>query len=133
MSNDPFDLANFTLTPEQIAQLAPFQKQPKSKPQLSRSRRPAGTRFIQLPYERALAAAGRLKHAPMAVLIEVGYLAFKAHGKPVPLANKALRAVGIDHEAKTRALHQLIKVGVVTVIWRGRGRSPLVSLRWDLI
>jgi hypothetical protein len=47
MSNDPFDLANFTLTPEQIAQLAPFQKQPKSKPQLSRSRRPAGTRFIQ--------------------------------------------------------------------------------------
>jgi len=133
MSADPFDLANLKLTPAQIGELAPFQKQPKAKPRLPRSRRQAGTRFVQLPYERALAAAGQLGHAPMAVLIEVDYLAFKAHGKPVPLANKALQSVGIDHEAKTRALHRLTQAGVVTVIWRGRGRSPLVSLRWDAI
>lgn len=131
MNNDPFDLAKLKLTPEQIAKLAPFQKQPKSKPRAPRSRRQAGTRFVQLPYERALAAAGQLGHAPMAVLIEVAYLAFKAHGKPVPIANRALRAVGIDHEAKTRALRQLEKASVVTVIWRGNGRSPLASLRWD--
>ena len=131
MSDDPFDLAKLKLTPEQITKLAPFQKQPKPKPQLPRPRRQAGTRFIQLPYERALAAAGQLGHAPMAVLIEVAYLAFKAHGKPVPIANKTLRTVDIDHEAKTRALRQLEKAGLVTVVWRGPGRSPLVSLRWE--
>ncbi len=130
--NDPFDLAKLKLTPEQIAKLAPFQEQPKSKPRLPRSRRQAGTRFIQLPYERTLAAAAQLKNAPMAVLIEIGYLAFKAHGKPVPLANKALRTLGVGHhEAKMRALRRLEKAGFVTVVWRGKGRSPLVSLRWD--
>lgn len=131
MNTDPFDLAKLKLTPEQITELAPFQKKSKPKPRLPRSRRQAGTLFVQLPYERALTAAGRLGHAPMAVLIEIGYLAFKAHGKPVPVANGTLAAVGIDHEAKTRALRQLEKAGVVTVIWRGNGRSPLVSLRWD--
>lgn len=131
MNKDPFDLAKFKLTPEQIAKLAPFQKRPKSKPRLPRSRRQAGTRFVQLPYERALAAAGQLGHAPMAVLIEIAHLAFKAHGKPAPLANRALRAVGIDHEAKTRALRRLEAAGLLTVVWRGNGRSPLVSLRWD--
>ncbi len=131
MSNDPFDLAKLNLTPEQVAEFAPLQKKPKSKPQLPRSQRQAGKRFVQLPYERALATAGRLGHAPMAVLIEVAYLTFKAHGEPVPIANKALRAVGIDHEAKTRALHRLVMAGALRVIWRGRGRSPLAALRWD--
>jgi hypothetical protein len=131
MSHDPFDLTKLKLTPEQIAKLAPFQKKAKAKPQLPRSRRQTGTRFIQLPYERTLAAAGQLGHAPMAVLVEVAYLAFKAHSKPVPLANKVLRSAGIDRWAKTRALRQLEKAGAVTVIWRSNGRSPLVSLRWD--
>ena len=131
MSNDPFDLAKLKLTPEQITELAPFQRKSKLKPRLPQSRRQAGTRFIQLPYERALAAAGQLGHAPMAVLVEVAYLAFKAHGKPVPIANKTLRTIGIDRWAKTRALRQLETAGIITVTRRNRGRSPLVSLRWD--
>ena len=132
MSDDPFDLAKLKLTPEQITKLAPFQKQPKPKPQLPRPRRQAGTRFIQLPYERALAAAGRLGNVPMAVLVEIAYLAFKAHGKPVPLANRALRTAGVGHhEVKVRALRRLERAGLVTVVWRGKGKSPLVGLRWD--
>jgi hypothetical protein len=81
MSNDPFDLDKFKLTPEQIAKLAPFQKRSKSKPRLPRSHRQKGTKFIQLPYERTLAAAGRLGDVRIAVLIEIAYLAFKAHGE----------------------------------------------------
>jgi len=39
----------------------------------------------------------------MAVLVEIAYLAFKAHGKPVPLANRALRTAGVGHhEVKVR-------------------------------
>jgi hypothetical protein len=131
MNDDPFDLAKLKLTAEQITELAPFQKKSKSKPRLPRSRRQAGTTFIKLPYERALAAAGRLGNAPMAVLIEIGYLAFKAHGKLVPLANKALRAAGVTRWAKLRALRQLEAAGFVTVVWRAGGKSPLVSLRWE--
>lgn len=131
MSDDPFDLTKLKLTLEQSAELTPLQKKPKSKPRSGRSaHRPAGTKFIQLPYERTLAAAGRLGNAPLAVLIEVAHLAFKAHQKPVRLANKALRAIGIDHEAKTRALRQLEVAGLVAVAWRGKGRSPLVSILW---
>jgi hypothetical protein len=61
----------------------------------------------------------------MAVLIEVAYLTFKAHGEPVPIANKALRAVGIDHEAKTRALHRLVMAGALRVIWARPGEEPV--------
>jgi hypothetical protein len=130
VNTDPFDLAKLKLTPEQITKLAPFQKKSEPKPRAPRSaRRPIGGRFVQLPY--APAAAGRLKNPQLAVLIEIGYLAFKTHGKPVPLANKALRFAGVDHEAKTRALRQLEKAGWVEVTWRGRGKSPLVSLRWE--
>jgi hypothetical protein len=130
VNNDPFDLAKLKLTPEQIAKLAPFQKQPKSKPRAPRSaRRVAGGRFVQLPY--APAAAGRLRNPQLAVLIEIGYLAFKAHGKPAPLANRALQAAGVTRWAKLRALHQLEAAGFVTVVWRVGGKSPLVSLRWE--
>jgi hypothetical protein len=131
MSSDSFDLNKFKLSPEQVAQLAPLQKKSAPKARAPRSQRQAGTPFVQLPYRRALAVAGRLGVAPMAVLIEIGYLAFKAHGKPVPLANKTLATAGIDRWAKTRALRELEKAELVTVIWRGNGRSPLVSLRWD--
>jgi hypothetical protein len=129
MNNDPFDLTRLKLTPEQTAELAPLQKKPKPKPQLMRAARPAKTRFVQLPYD--LAAASRLKNAPLAVLLEVAYLTFKAHQKPVPLGNRALQAVGMSRWAKTRALRQLEIAGFVNVVWQSRGSSPLVSLRWN--
>jgi hypothetical protein len=131
MSGDALDLARFALTPEQAAEHAPLQKKPEPKRPRSAARRPAGARFVQLPYERTLAAAGQLGYAPLAVLIEVAFLAFKAHQKPVPLANKALRAAGIDNKAKTRALRRLETAGLVAVIWRGKGKSPLVSILWE--
>jgi hypothetical protein len=132
MSDEPFDLGRLKLTPEQTAELAPLQKKPNLKPRPGLSaRRSVGTKFVQLPYERTLAAAGRLGNAPLAVLTEVAYLAFKAHQKPVRLANKALQAAGIDHEAKTRALRRLEAAGLVAVAWRGKGRSPLVSILWE--
>jgi hypothetical protein len=130
MSGDPFDLGRFTFTPEQIAELTPLQKEPAK----SRAARPATRRtrgFVQLPYERTLAAAGQLGNAPLAVLIELAYRAFKTRQNPVPLSNKALQAVGISHDAKTRALQKLEAAGLVVITKRGRGKSPLVTIIWE--
>lgn len=131
MTDDPSDdLKKFVLTPELLAELGPLQKKPKPQPARP-ARAPRTGRFIQLPYERTLAAAGQIKAAPLAVLIELTWRRFKSHQNPVTLANKALRAVGISHEAKNRALRQLEAAGLITITWRGRGRSPLVTLLWE--
>jgi hypothetical protein len=123
MSGDPFDLGKFTFTPERIAELTPLQKKP-AKPRAARPATRRTGRFVQFPYERTLAAAGQLGNAPLAVLIELAYRAFKTRQNPVPLSNKALQAVGISHWAKARALRQLESVGLVAVTKRGIGKSP---------
>jgi hypothetical protein len=131
---DPFDQNRLALTPEQIVELAPLQKKP-AKPRSTQSVRPVRLatrrtgRFVQLPYEQALAAAGQIRSAPLAVLIELSYRVFKTQQNPVTLANKTLRSVGISHDAKTRALRQLEAAGLA-VSWRGRGKSPLVTILW---
>ena len=124
MSGDPLELGKFTFTPEQIAELTPLQK----KSAKARAARRTGAKFVMLPYERTLAAAGQLGNAPLAVLVELAYRAFKTRQNPVPLSNKALQAVGISHDAKTRALQQLEAAGLVRITKRGRGKSPLVTI-----
>jgi hypothetical protein len=120
---DPQDSTELTLTPEQAAELMPLQKH--SQP---RERRRSRTKFIMLPYEHTLAAAGRLQNAQLAVLVEIANQVFKTRQNPTPLPNAALRAAGLSRKAKLRALRQLEKVGLVKVSWRGR-KSPLVSIQ----
>lgn len=128
-TSDAFDLGVLALTPERLAELAPTQKQSHPRP---RKRLPSAKpeAFVMLPYERTLAAAGRLGDAPLAVLIEIGYRAFKAHRKQVPLANATLQSVGITRYAKLRALRRLEADGMIAVDWRGGRRTPLVTLSW---
>ena len=109
------------------SKLERLKSQAKTQPKRAPSRPEA---FVQLPYERTLAAAGQLGDAPLAVLVELAHRAFKTHQNTVPLANAALKAVGVSRDAKVRALRGLEAVGMVTVTWRGRGRSPLVTLPW---
>ena len=123
---DTFDLGALALTPETLAELAEARKQ--AQPKRVRPARPEA--FVKLPYERTLAAAGRLGNAPLAVLVELAYQAFKTHRNVVPLANAALRSVGVSRLAKLRALRQLEASGLVAVDRRGKGRSPLVTLLW---
>ena len=116
-------LDEISLTPEQVAELAPLQKK-VSRP------RPARAKFVQLPYELTLQAAGKLQNAQLAVLVELAHLRFKTHENPVPLTNTALRAAGIRRDVKLRALRQLREVGLVEVSWRGK-KSPLVTILWE--
>jgi hypothetical protein len=120
------DLRALALAPETLAELAEARKQA----QLKRVRPARPEAFVKLPYERTLAAAGRLGNAPLAVLVELAYQAFKTHRNVVPLANAALRSVGVSRLAKLRALRQLEASGLVAVGRRGKGRSPLVTRLW---
>ena len=124
---DAFDLRALALTSKTLTELAPTQKQPQPNPgkRLHHARPKA---FVKLPYERTLETAGRLGDAPLAVLVEVTYQAFRAHRNQVPLANAALQSVGITRYAKVRALHRLEAEGIIAVNWRGGRRTPLVTL-----
>ena len=100
-------------------------KQKQTRPQ----RAWQSTPFVQLPYEDALATAGKFHDVRWAILIELAYQVFKQHRNPVPLNNIALSAVGIRRDAKMRALRQLEAAGKVVISLRGK-RCPLVTLRW---
>jgi hypothetical protein len=129
LNDDDFDLDKLRLTPEMMTKRA----EAGSKIQPAKRLHPARPEaFIKLPYERTLAAAGKLQNAPLAVLAEVAYQAFKTHRKQVPLANAKLKSIGIKRDAKMRALRRLEAAGLVAVDWRGRGRSPLITLLWSV-
>ena len=85
--------------------------------------------FVKLPYESAMAIAGR-RDASLAVLIELAHLRFRRRESIVPLGNAALRAVGISPDAKVRALRRLEADGMVAVDWRGGKKTPHVTLLW---
>jgi len=123
MGDELFDLDKVALSPKQIADLAPLQKKSTAK---SRKRN-GKAKFVMLPYERTLAAAGKLKNATMAVLVELAHRRFKRHQNTVLLANEALTAVGVSRWAKDRALKQLEAVKLVKV-YRHKGRSPQVKI-----
>jgi hypothetical protein len=124
MTTDPARLPKLAgLTAEQIAELTPLQKSPQLKePRRSR------TKFVILPYEQTLQAAGQLQNAQLAVLVEIAHQVFKTHQNPAPLPNMALRAAGLSRKTKLRVLRQFEEAGLVTVTWRGR-KCPLVSIR----
>ena len=81
-------------------------------------------------YGRVLAGAGRLRDAPLAVLLVLAHRSFKMHSNTVPLGNKTLLSVGISPDAKVRALRGLEAVGMVSIDWRGGSQTPFVTLLW---
>ena len=81
-----------------------------------------------LPYEQTMEAAGKMKNAALAVLMELNHRRFKTHDNVVVLANSALSAVKISSKAKRHALRQLEVAGMVRVEWRGERKSPCVTI-----
>ena len=56
---------------------------------------------------------------------------FKTKKSSVTLTKTALRSVGVSYKAKLRTPRQLEFAGMIKVVWRGRRRSPLVSVLWN--
>jgi len=125
---DPFDLVR--IAPEQLPEMAAKQKPIGADKPPRRRRTLRADKFVMLPYEQILKAAGQLGNVSLALIIELAYLKFKKRVTLVPLTNVALRAIGIRRQAKVRALHRLEKVGLVKMVRRGK-RSVLVEILWE--
>ena len=86
--------------------------------------------FARIPHDRARALYQHIGGPAWMLLIELDRLIFEGRGKnPVKLTNRCWKAVGLSHDAKTRALHQLEAAGVISIEQRP-GHAPLVTHCW---
>jgi hypothetical protein len=133
MTTPPFDAKKLQLTKELQEELFAAQaaRAAAAGPRKLRRRTEKGAKFVMLPYEQTLAAAGRMKCAVLAVLIELTYQMFKTKRGEVVLTNSMLGPIGISYKAKLRALRQLEAAGMVKVAWSREKRSPRVTVLWD--
>lgn len=49
-------------------------------------------------------------------------------GRPVTVSSKQLKRLGLDRNAKARALHSLKRDGLIRILTGGRGRNPRVEI-----
>jgi hypothetical protein len=111
--DDPFDLRNLRLSPDQV--------------QASRTPRKIAKRrqhFIRVPFEsleRLKGAGGQV----YALALHLQYLHWKNNGAPIKLANGMLKIDGISRSTKWWALVELERRGLISINRRA-GRSPLI-------
>lgn len=93
-----------------------------------RRRAPTGQRFAMLTEERLrlLAKVGVRFPAAWPIYCYLLIVNWKNLHQPVKLTNKVLAELGISHDAKTRALPQLERVGLIKVEKVGR-QAPFVT------
>jgi hypothetical protein len=82
--------------------------------------------FIQVPLDRVAAAAKATNGRKMLVWLLILHRCWKENKRTVPVTNELVGKYGISSKAKTRALQQLERAGLITVEWRGR-RNPIVT------
>jgi hypothetical protein len=114
--DDPFDLANLRLLPEQVQTVT------RTPRKISQRR----AHFVRLPFgwiERLAGASGQTWNLAMHLL----YLHWRGAGKPIKLANGMLQIDGISRATKWRALAELEHRGLIT-IERRSGKSPLIHV-----
>jgi hypothetical protein len=88
--------------------------------------------FARIPHDKALELY-RLKISGHAwqVLIELDRIILKSRGRnPVRFYSPRLRAAGLNHQIRARALWHLERAGVIIIKRRGHGRSPWVFHTW---
>jgi hypothetical protein len=84
--------------------------------------------FIRGPFDQAqFCLAARLGRGPLVVWQLVHHLIRLTHRQEVAVPNGLLAACGIDRFAKTRALVQLERLGLISIT-RAKGRAPRISL-----
>jgi hypothetical protein len=115
IEDDPFDLGNLRLPPDQV-------KLPWTPRKITKRR----DHFIQVPFEwleRLNGAGGQV----YALALHLLYLHWKAKGAPVKLANGMLKIDGISRQSKWRALAELERRGLISIGRRPK-KSPLISI-----
>jgi hypothetical protein len=84
--------------------------------------------FVKVPLGLALAAAKATPTSKgLLVWLLIVYRCWKEHQLTVTVTNEMVRKFGINRKAKTRALRNLERGGLITVEWRER-KTPIVTL-----
>jgi hypothetical protein len=85
--------------------------------------------FARIPHNKGMRLYG-IDGAAWVVLLELDRLIFKAYGRnPVKLGNESLKDIGMPRNTKWKALRQLQKAGVITVVQQGQ-EATLVTHHW---
>lgn len=86
-------------------------------------------RFLRGPIRmRDIAAASKLPGRALAVFLAVHHRTALTRSSAVKLPGALLRELGVNKDAKARALHQLEAAGLLSVR-RNPGRSPTIELK----
>jgi hypothetical protein len=87
--------------------------------------------FARIPHDRAVELVRKIGGPAWLILIELDRLILKGRGRnPVRLTNRNLKRAGVVDHTKMRALQKLEAAGVIHVVSREKGKSPLVAHLW---
>jgi hypothetical protein len=114
--DDPFDLQNLRMPAEDAERLGAVPRK------IQKRRR----QFAILPmtwWEKLEGASGQTCRVAWYLLYEN----WKNKGKPIKLANEMLERSGISHDAKSKALRELARRGLIAMDGR-RCKSPMVTV-----
>jgi hypothetical protein len=98
----------------------------------SQGRKRLAETFARIPHDKALELYRRkLSRHGWAILHELDRAILKAGGQnPVRLWSGRLRAAGLNHQTRARALRELERAEVILVKRLGKGHSPWVFHTW---
>lgn len=100
-------------------------------PRVQRPSHTSAGRFLRGPVPLSwLMAAARLRTRGLHLAVALAFLAgVKKRHKNIKLSYALLKEFGLDRHAAYRALNDLVASGLVEVVERRPGRSPVVSMR----
>jgi hypothetical protein len=84
-------------------------------------------RFVRLPLAVVDVMAKDCRDKAWPLLCYLMYESWRTGHYPVKLANEFLARIGIDRDAKLRALRKLERLGLISIERRGR-KSPVIRI-----
>jgi hypothetical protein len=121
--DDPFDIENLRLRPEQAAAMAEAAvKQERAQPK-RRSREP----FTKFPHSWEARLMKAMRISSYRIALHLLYLHWKSTGRPILLSNVALARKGVTRQSKWNALAELTRLGLIKIEKRSR-KSPVIRI-----
>jgi hypothetical protein len=85
--------------------------------------------FVQISRKQlAILRRGRAKAAAWNVFAELVWLSWKAGGKSIKFTNHSLAEMNISHGSRTRAIRELVKLGLVRIDRSTPRKSPILTV-----
>jgi hypothetical protein len=133
VEDDCLDLDKFRLSPEQVATMNRAYAKARAKA-TGRAKRSGAMSskctYVQMTRKDAVAGFHALGCPRALVWYHLLFLAWKLRSTTVPLANKALEAMGVSRKTKRLALTRLEADGLIKVKRKARCSPHVTILNW---